>query len=211
MSDQQDTQIFNATSALSFASFLAMVFFSKAASNALLPRSASWKDRLIFVWVAFDAIIHFAVEGSFVYLSTFGRSANTSSGAFAEMWKEYARADARWGISDPVVVALEIMTVLGLGPLCCHILRLLLKNDPARHFWIVVLCTAELYGVFMTFCPEWLMGNPNLDTSNALYLWVYLVYMNMIWVVAPLWLIVDSYGHIARSLRQVEAVKAKKN
>lgn len=31
------------------------------------------------------------------------------------------------------------------------------------------------------------------------------------WVVAPLWLIVDSYGHIARSLRQVEAVKAKKN
>ena len=27
----------------------------------------------------------------------------------------------------------------------------------------------------MTFCPEWLMGNPNLDTSNALYLWVYLV------------------------------------
>ena len=27
----------------------------------------------------------------------------------------------------------------------------------------------------MTFCPEWLTGSPNLDTSNALYLWVYLV------------------------------------
>lgn len=28
---------------------------------------------------------------------------------------------------------------------------------------------------WMTFCPEWLTGSPNLDTSNALYLWVYLV------------------------------------
>lgn len=27
---------------------------------------------------------------------------------------------------------------------------------------------------WMTFCPEWLTGSPNLDTSNPLYLWVYL-------------------------------------
>ena len=27
----------------------------------------------------------------------------------------------------------------------------------------------------MTFCPEWLTGSPNLNTSNALYLWVYLL------------------------------------
>lgn len=26
----------------------------------------------------------------------------------------------------------------------------------------------------MTFCPEWLTGSPNLNTSNALHLWVYL-------------------------------------
>lgn len=28
---------------------------------------------------------------------------------------------------------------------------------------------------WMTFCPEWLTGSPNLNTSNFLYLWVYLV------------------------------------
>jgi hypothetical protein len=28
---------------------------------------------------------------------------------------------------------------------------------------------------WMTFCPEWLTGSPNLNTSNALHLWVYLV------------------------------------
>lgn len=27
---------------------------------------------------------------------------------------------------------------------------------------------------WMTFCPEWLIGSPNLNTSNPLYLWVYL-------------------------------------
>jgi hypothetical protein len=109
--------------------------------------------------------------------------------------KEYARADFRWGYSDETVVSLEILTVLGAGPICCYILRQLIKDDPARHFWIVILSTAELYGGYvspfdpwksldsfiasmpfrwMTFCPEWLNGSPNLDTSNPLYLWVYL-------------------------------------
>ena len=60
--------------------------------------------------------------------------------------KEYTLADARWGVSDPTVVSLEILTVLGAGPLCCYILNQIIKNDPSRHYWVVVLCTAELYG-----------------------------------------------------------------
>ena len=27
----------------------------------------------------------------------------------------------------------------------------------------------------MTFCPEWLTGSPNLDTSSAWSFWIYLV------------------------------------
>ncbi len=37
----------------------------------------------------------------------------------------------------------------------------------------------------MTFCPEWLTGNVNLDGSNFMYLWVYLVFFNMLWVFIP--------------------------
>ncbi|KIK26770.1 hypothetical protein PISMIDRAFT_246614 [Pisolithus microcarpus 441] len=59
----------------------------------------------------------------------------------------------------------------------------------------------------MTFCPEWLTGSPSLNTSNALFLWVYLVFMNSIWVVIPLWLMVDSYNHIAGSLRAAAKIK----
>ena len=38
-----------------------------------------------FTLQAFDPLIHFIFEGSFLYLSTFGREVNTSVGPFAEM------------------------------------------------------------------------------------------------------------------------------
>ncbi|KAI6027644.1 Emopamil-binding protein [Pisolithus microcarpus] len=204
MSEQQ---IFTTTSVLSLAGVAVVAFAAVAGSRALLPRSATWQDRLTFAWLTFDGTMHLIFEGSFLYLSTFGKSVNTSTGVFAEMWKEYTLADTRWGVADPTVVSLEILTVLGGVPLCWYILSLLVKNDPARHYWIVVLSVAELYGGWMTFCPEWLIGSPSLNTSNALFLWVYLVFMNSIWVVIPLWLMVDSYNHIAGSLRAAAKIK----
>ena len=60
--------------------------------------------------------------------------------------REYARADFRWGIADETVVSLELLTVFGAGPLCCYILYQLVHGDLRRHYWIVVLCTAEIYG-----------------------------------------------------------------
>ncbi|KAI6129936.1 Emopamil-binding protein [Pisolithus thermaeus] len=206
MSEQQ---IFTATSALSLAGVAGVAFAAAAASRALLPRNATWQNRVTFMWLTFDGTMHLIFEGSFLYLSTFGRSVNTSTGVFAEMWKEYTLADTRWGVADPTVVSLEILTVLVGVPLCWYILTLLVKNDPARHYWILVLSVVELYGGWMTFCPEWLIGSPSLNTSNVLFLWVYLAFMNGIWVVIPLWLMVDSYNHIAGSLR--EAAKIKRN
>ena len=45
----------------------------------------------------------------------------------------------------------------------------------------------------MTFCPEWLTGSKFLVTDNFLYLWVYLVFFNGLWVVIPLALMWQSY------------------
>ncbi|KAF9465744.1 Emopamil-binding protein [Collybia nuda] len=208
--DAVPKSIFTLTSAFSLAGVLAVGLLAHTGSKVFLPKNARWQDRYTFIWLAFDAMIHFSFEGSFLYLSTFGRQVNTSVGPFAEMWREYAAADFRWGFSDPTVVSLEILTVLGAGPLCCYILKQLANDDPARHYWIIVLSTAELYGGWMTFCPEWLTGSPNLDTSNPLYLWVYLIFMNIIWVIIPLALMVDSYGHIAGSLRAAKATSKSK-
>ncbi|KAI0702270.1 Emopamil-binding protein [Cytidiella melzeri] len=197
---------FTATSAYSL-TFIASIGVVAWLST---PKSARSTDRFTWMWMVFDALIHFSFEAIFLYYSVFGRQVNTSHGILPEMVKEYALADLRWGVAEPTVVSLEILTVLGAGPMACYILKLLAENDPARHYWIVVLCTMELYGGWMTFCPEWLTGSPNLVTSNPLYLWVYLFFMNFVWVVVPVILLYDSYGHIASSLRSVQASKAEK-
>ena len=69
--------------------------------------------------------------------------------------REYAAADFRWGLADPTVVSLEILTVLGAGPMCCYILKQLANDDPARHYWLIVLSTAELYGGFVSIECKW--------------------------------------------------------
>ena len=76
--------------------------------------------------------------------------------------REYAAADSRWGTADPTVVSLELLTVFGAGPLAALIVYQIVKRDPARHYWIVVLSTAELYGgyvLFFLFLFFFLVGN----------------------------------------------------
>ncbi|KAH9985074.1 Emopamil-binding protein [Russula compacta] len=206
----QPPSVFTATSAYSLAAVAGIAVVATTASRKWLPKNAPWQDRVTFIWLTFDALIHFIFEGSFLALSTFGRTVNTSTGVFAQMWHEYAAADTRWGIADPTVVSLELLTVFGAGPLAALIVYQIVRRDPARHYWIIVLSTAEIYGGWMTFCPEWLTGSPSLDTSNALFFWVYLVFMNIIWVIIPVWLMYDSYTHIAGSLRSTQAGKPRK-
>lgn len=67
----------------------------------------------------------------------------------AHTGREYAAADSRWGTADPTIVSLELLTVFVAGPLAVLIVYQIVKRDPARHYWIVVLSTAELYGGYV--------------------------------------------------------------
>ncbi|RDA94458.1 hypothetical protein CP533_2219 [Ophiocordyceps camponoti-saundersi (nom. inval.)] len=125
---------------------------------------------------------------------------------FALLWMVYARADWRWAGADLGVVSLELLTVFVDGPLACYVCYLLSKGDSRASFWMVVLATCELYGGFMTFCPEWLTGNLNLDGSNFMYMWVYLVFFNMLWVFIPVYAIWFSFTDICNAF-EVRAAK----
>ncbi|RDA84786.1 hypothetical protein CP532_0992 [Ophiocordyceps camponoti-leonardi (nom. inval.)] len=128
------------------------------------------------------------------------------SNPFALLWMVYARADRRWAGADLGVVSLELLTVFVDGPLACYVCYLLSRADSRASFWMVVLATCELYGGFMTFCPEWLTGNLNLDGSNFMYMWVYLVFFNMLWVFIPVYAIWYSFTDICNAF----AVRAAK-
>lgn len=54
--------------------------------------------------------------------------------------------------------------------------------------------TDSLSAGFMTFAPEWLSGSPNLDTSNFMFLWIYLFFFNTLWVWFPMWILYEAYS-----------------
>ena len=77
-----------------------------------------------------------------------------------------------WGVRDAGVISLELLTVCVLGPLCALLLCGIWRRRPWRHVLQVIVCVSELYGGWMTFCPEWVSGSPNLNTSDFLLFWV---------------------------------------
>ncbi|XP_023477338.1 emopamil-binding protein-like [Equus przewalskii] len=149
-----------------------------------LGRGRGAADRGALAWLCYDALVHFALEGPFVYLSLVGNIAD-SDGLIASLWKEYGKADARWLYFDPTIVSLEMLTVVVDGSLALVLIYAIVKEKYYRHFIQITLCVCELYGGWMTFAPDWLMGSPNLNTNNWLYFWVYLVFFNSVWVLIP--------------------------
>lgn len=221
--------LFDQTTLVSLASTVVILGVAYATSLKALPASTPSSYRFLFVWHAFDALIHFFLEGSFLYHCFFssisydsltvgdlrsGRYYSTQQGylghddriwgsqaaaadnPFAQLWMVYARADKRWAGADTTVVSLELLTVLVVAPLAVLVCYDIAKKNARANILMVVIATAELYGGFMTFCPEWLTGNQFLDSSNFMYLWVYLVFFNMLWVFIPFYAIYVSWNSI---------------
>ena len=74
----------------------------------------------------------------------------------------------------------------------CVSRRWVIIVNACRHLDKKLNCVPVYLG-FMTFCPEWLTGSLNLDTSNPLHLWVYLVFFNGLWVVIPIMMLYQSW------------------
>lgn len=61
------------------------------------------------------------------------------------------------------------------------------------------MSVCELYGGFMTFVPDVLDGSPNLELQDPVLLWIYLFFMNGLWVWIPAVLVWDSIAQITRA------------
>ncbi|KAH8821449.1 Emopamil-binding protein [Xylogone sp. PMI_703] len=215
--------LFDQTTLISLSAVLVFLFSSYFLSQRVLARNTPTSLRVLFIWHAFDVLIHTILEGSFLYncftvyrnydpaidhpasvTNFLSRPDRVYGSAYgdnwaAQLWQIYARADKRWGGADLTVISLELLTVFGGAPLAAYICYGIAKKDPRVSFWMIVLATAELYGGFMTFCPEWLTGNVNLDTSNWMYKWLYLVFFNMLWVFAPIYAMYVAYRDISNA------------
>lgn len=233
MADTEAPQLITQTTVFSLLSTVAILLAGYLTSRQLLPTTASAKTRFLFIWHATDALIHFILEGSYLYNCFFSSHTLSAAGLkaseylppnvyflndpsrvygaaygtspFSALWMEYAKADKRWGGSDLTVISLELLTVFVAGPMAVWICYCLKEKRSDAWFWMVVLATGELYGGFMTFAPEWLSGSPNLDTSSFMYTWVYLFFFNTLWVWIPLWILWQAYGEVSGAVAAVAA------
>jgi len=60
--------------------------------------------------------------------------------------KEYGQVDARYLVSDPTIVSVELLTSFLLPPICVVLAYAICQQSPFRHWLQLVLCTCELYG-----------------------------------------------------------------
>lgn len=235
--------LFDQTTLVSLASTVVILGVAYATSLKALSPTTPSSYRFLFIWHAFDALIHFFLEGSFLYHCFFssipydsltvgdlrsGRYYSTQQGylghddriwgsqaaaadnPFAKLWMVYARADKRWAGADTTVVSLELLTVFVVAPLAVLVCYDIAKKNARANILMVIIATAELYGGFMTFCPEWLTGNQFLDSSNFMYLWVYLVFFNMLWVFIPFYAVYVSWSSINAAFATQTVVQVSK-
>lgn len=160
---------------------------------------------------------HFLGRADRLYGAAYGGGSGSGVGsATARLWQEYGKADARWLGADLGVVSLELLTVFLGGPVAAYICYLLYKasstttnaaagRTSAGHYtarvWVLAmgLAVAELYGGWMTFAPEWLSGSTALATGDPVYLWVYLVFFNALWVVVPIGVLFAGWREVTRA------------
>lgn len=145
------------------------------------------------------------------------------TGPSARLWQEYAKADHRWAVADATVISLELLTVFLGGPTAVYICYLLYQASNSKasaqargaaksKLWLVApaLATAELYGGWMTFAPEWLTGSTQLETGHPVYLWLYLVFFNTLWVYIPLWVLWEAAKELKKAFVAAESTTQSK-
>lgn len=146
------------------------------------------------------------------------------TGPTARLWQEYAKADRRWGGVDLTVICLEILTVFIGGPVAVYICYLLCQSSNEKlstksrggvkaTLWLaaIALATAELYGGFMTFAPEWLTGSSSLTTEDPVYLWLHLFFFNTLWVFLPLWVLWEATKELRTAFVAAETQVERKS
>lgn len=120
--------LFDQTTLVSLFSTVAILALAYGLSRRCLSSSTASSLRFLFIWHAFDALIHFCLEGSFLYHCFFSSlpldaaaegfypdphnflghtdrvHGSQAGGAnpFAQLWMVYARADRRWAGVDLV-------------------------------------------------------------------------------------------------------------
>lgn len=69
----------------------------------------------------------------------------------------------------------------------------------------------QLYGAVLYFFTEHRDGYAHSELGHPVYFWFYFVFMNVLWIVIPLSLIVDAWRQLTAAQTQTDNTKSQKS
>ncbi|XP_076448551.1 3-beta-hydroxysteroid-Delta(8),Delta(7)-isomerase-like [Babylonia areolata] len=164
--------------------------------------------RLVVCWFVACGFIHTVLEGYFGY---FHATLAGQMDFLAQLWKEYGKGDSRYISSDTFTVCMERITAIIDGPLAFLSAWAFLANSKHRYVLQLLLSLCQLYGDSLYFLTAIFEGFIHGEYLHPLYFWFYFVFLNSLWIIIPLLLIIDSYRHLSRCQAVFDSNASGKN
>ncbi|XP_023995606.1 3-beta-hydroxysteroid-Delta(8),Delta(7)-isomerase isoform X1 [Salvelinus sp. IW2-2015] len=163
--------------------------------------------RLAICWFAVCAFIHGVIEGWF---SLYYDIIPSDQSFLSQLWKEYSKGDSRYVIADNFTVCMETVTAWFWGPLSLWTLFAFLANKPCRFVLQLIVSLGQLYGAVLYFYTEHRDGYSHSQMGHPLYFWFYFVFMNVLWIIIPLVLILDAWRHLQQAQTHTDLAQKEK-
>ncbi|XP_065323213.1 3-beta-hydroxysteroid-Delta(8),Delta(7)-isomerase-like [Gordionus sp. m RMFG-2023] len=165
--------------------------------------------RLYVFWFSLCGCIHCFLEG---YFSLNHKTISADNTLLAQIWKEYALSDSRYMISDPFTLSMETVTAFFVGPLCFLASYWHIKDDNRVYILQLIISVSQIYGDVLYISTNWLENFKFTNPTDPFFFWFYFIFMNIIWIIVPSFIIYDSYVNLIKSLKQHdEIIEDKKN
>ena len=76
---------------------------------------------------------------------------------------------------------------------------------------LLLITAGQLYGAVLYFYTEHRDGYAHSEMGHPIYFWFYFVFMNALWVVIPLALIVDAWGQLSGAQALTDTTRRHKS
>uniref|UniRef100_A0A8D0E1J5 EBP cholestenol delta-isomerase n=1 Tax=Salvator merianae TaxID=96440 RepID=A0A8D0E1J5_SALMN len=196
------TFLFSVSGALLIVTWITIGWRNRSATHL-----GTWRS-LAICWFAVCGFIHGVIEGWF---SLYHSEIAGDQSFLSQLWKEYAKGDSRYIISDNFTVCVETVTAWAWGPLSLWTVMAFLSGQSHRFVLQLVVSLGQLYGDILYFYTEYREGFSHSEMWHPMYFWFYFVFMNSLWIIIPSILILDAWKHLSACQKIADASKFKKH
>lgn len=107
--------------------------------------------------------------------------------------------------SDTFTVCMERITAIVDGPLAFLAAAAFVHHSPYRYVLQLILSLFQLYGDTLYYLTEIFEGFRHGEYLHPVYFWFYFVFLNSLWIVIPLSLVIDSSINLAHCQSKIDA------